>query len=87
MVQAIAGALQPEAVNKAIAGAFDAEAMRVYFAGIPTALIDAACVEMGSPAPKGKKAEKAAFAADKAFEAGWLPPELRTVHYSGPGAN
>jgi len=58
-----------------------------YFASISRALIDAAVAEMGRPQKlKGSKAEVAATAAQYARETGWLPPELRTSHYDGPGS-
>ena len=81
---AIASALFGGAVQSGIKDAFDPA---TYFDKVPAALIDEACAEMSEPAPKGKKKEKVEAAAALAREYGWLPPELRTIHYAGPGAN
>lgn len=81
-VAALAGALSGDRVTAEIGATFDAAA---YFSKVSADLIDEACAEMGEPAPKGKKGEKVAIAAAAARSRGWLPPELRTVHYTGPG--
>ncbi|UNJ22082.1 chromosome segregation protein [Microcystis phage vB_MweS-yong2] len=81
--RAIAAALPADDVREALNARFDAAA---YFPKIPAALIDAAVAEMGGPAPKGRKADKAALAAGLAAQTGWLPEALRTAHYQGPGS-
>lgn len=85
-IQALAAALPAPAFNAAITERFDPEA---YFKGVPIALIDEAVTEMtGKPTARsltGKKA-KADFATSVATTSGWLPKELRTVHYAGPGS-
>lgn len=81
MLDALAGASAPEVVREAFTAAFDPEA---YFAAVSGATLDKDVIDMGFPAPKGKKAEKVAAAVAKARETGWLPPEMRTVHYVGP---
>ncbi len=83
-VAAIASALFGGAVQNSIKDAFDPA---TYFDKVPAALIDEACAEMSEPALKGKKKEKVEAAAALAREYGWLPPELRTIHYAGPGAH
>jgi ParB family chromosome partitioning protein len=68
---------------------FDAE---VYFSGVTKPLIQLAWREMMNPMAgdgllaDGKKAVMAAAAAKKARATGWLPPQLRSPSYAGPGA-
>lgn len=85
-IQALAAALPGPAFSAAITERFDPE---VYFKAVPIALIDEAVTEMtGRPTAKsltGKKA-KADFATSVATTSGWIPKELRTVHYTGPGS-
>jgi ParB family transcriptional regulator, chromosome partitioning protein len=72
--------LPPDEFNRRLGEAFDAAA---YFAKVPVPLIDSALIEMtGFPSRTAqKKAEKAQYAAGIATTKGWLPPELRTLHY------
>lgn len=83
-VAAICTALDGADLNKALRSRFDA---RDYFGSASAKLATKALAEMGITPPKtgGKQAlVKAAVAHAKT--AGWLPPELRTAHYDGPGA-
>lgn len=85
-LQALVAALNPKVVNEAIAEAFDA---KDYFAGVNAqASVDAVRCSMGdehaAKVAKMKKAEAAKFAAANVPAKGWLPKELRTVHYAGP---
>jgi ParB family chromosome partitioning protein len=58
-----------------------------YFRGVTKALVALAWGEMtGEPMRDAKKGEMAADAAARARETGWLPPQLRTRSYVGPGA-
>ena len=74
--------------NSAIAKRFDA---KNYFSGAPKILVIRAITEMGYPA-EAKKLEAGTKAAAWKKAIGlhkgtnWLPPDLRTVHYAGPGA-
>lgn len=71
------------------AAVFDADA---YFAGVTKPLIQLAASEMiggvptALPIRDGKKAAMAEEAAKMARETGWLPPQLRSPSYAGPGA-
>ncbi|WWT39821.1 chromosome segregation protein [Microcystis phage Mwe-JY25] len=80
---ALAEALPAVPVKVAFREKFDAAG---YFAKVPAAIIDAAGVEMTGRPFKGKKAEKVEMAAGCAAGLGWLPAELRTAHYHGPGS-
>lgn len=83
--QALADVMPGAAVTAAVAERFDALA---YFTKVPLPMIDEAVTEMtGRPGKAGKKAEKAKFAADVAASTAWLPKELRTSHYTGPGSS
>jgi ParB family chromosome partitioning protein len=73
-------------LNNAIAESFDA---KDYFAGVNMqACIDAVHCAMGeehaAKVSKMKKGDAAKFAAANVPAKGWLPKELRTVHYKGP---
>ncbi|RAI39091.1 ParB/RepB/Spo0J family partition protein [Rhodoplanes roseus] len=81
--EVICNAIDPAAMNAALRKAFDAPD---YFGAVSARLAAAAIVEMGHPPPRSmKKAEVVETAVRLAGETGWLPPELRTVHYDGPG--
>lgn len=82
IVQAIAAVLPAGTFNEALQGLF---MPADYFAAVTGATLDRDVIEMGSPPPKGKKPEKVEAAKALAIESGWLPPELRTAHYQGPG--
>lgn len=84
---ALRAALSPEAVNAAIARHFDAED---YFGGAPRSFVIRAIAESFSPDQARRlkdksKAETAKFAIANVTRTGWLPKELRTPHYRGPG--
>lgn len=85
----LARAIDGERLTMALLSRFDATD---YFKSVPRALILAALKEAGlagegdQKAAKMGKPELVAFAAAALVERGWLPPELRTVHYAGPGA-
>ncbi len=72
----------------AIAAAFDAED---YFKSVSRPVLLRALAEAGlagegdRKAAKMPKPELVAFAEANLPQRGWLPPELRTVHYAGPG--
>lgn len=75
-------------LNAAIAKRFDAKA---YFMGAPKALVIKAIAEMGfdQDAKKlaaGTKAAAWKWAIPHHKGTGWLPQQLRTIHYTGPGA-
>lgn len=58
-----------------------------YFAGVKKPVIVAAYKEMtGTTLRDGKKADMAVAATDSATATGWLPVELRTAAYVGPGS-
>jgi ParB family chromosome partitioning protein len=67
-----------------VLNAFDVDA---YFERVTSAQCSAALLEIDGrmPAPK-KKGELAAQAVERAKATGWLPAELRTSAYVGPGA-
>jgi ParB family transcriptional regulator, chromosome partitioning protein len=81
--------LNPGVFNAAIAKRFDAED---YFSNAPRGLVIKAIAEAINPdearkASTGKtKAEIWKFALANLGKTGWLPKELRTVHYKGPGS-
>lgn len=82
-------ALPRESFTQTLWATFD---MKEYFASAPRAVTLAAIKEsMGREAVKPllskKKDAIAAFAAEELRARSWLPPELRTAHYSGPDAN
>jgi ParB family transcriptional regulator, chromosome partitioning protein len=82
-------ALNPGVFNAALAKRFDAED---YFSSAPRGLVIKAIAEAINPdearkASTGKtKAEIWKFALANLGKTGWLPKELRTVHYKGPGS-
>lgn len=83
---AMIAALPALDVSKALRDGFDA---KDYFAGVPLAsTVDAVrcAINDGAAAEvaKMKKSAAAEYAAKHVPTTGWLPPRLRTVHYSGP---
>jgi ParB family transcriptional regulator, chromosome partitioning protein len=81
--------LNPGVFNAALAKRFDVED---YFSNAPRGLVIKAIAEAINPdearkASTGKtKAEIWRFALANLGKTGWLPKELRTVHYKGPGS-
>ncbi len=85
-LQALTAAMSPSFLNKAIKEAFDA---KDYFGSVNMqACVDAVRASMGddhaAKVAKMKKADAAKFAAANVPGTGWLPKQLRTVHYKGP---
>lgn len=85
-LQALIAKMDPKALNKAIAESFDAKS---YFDGVSLqACVDAVRCSLGddnaAKVAKMKKGEAAKFATTNLPPKGWLPRELRTVHYKGP---
>ncbi|MDA9521654.1 hypothetical protein XI06_15215 [Bradyrhizobium sp. CCBAU 11434] len=85
---AIREALPAILVNGAIAKRFDAED---YFKNAPKKLVTKAIAETinadeARKAGAGSKADLVKFAMTNVAKAGWLPKELRTVHYVAPAA-
>lgn len=85
---AIRERLPAKDLNSAIAKRFD---VKGYFSMAPKALVIRAITEMGfaEDAKKlnaGTKAAAWKWAIAHHKGTGWLPPALRTVHYTGPGA-
>ena len=84
-VAALVNLVDPAAMRAALIENFDAED---YFGSVSTSVARAAYAEMTGKTlmASAKKAEVASMAAARAKETGWLPAELRTAHYDGPGA-
>lgn len=85
-LQAMVAKMDGKFLNNAIAAEFDA---KDYFDSVNLqACVDAVRAACGEGAAlevaKMKKAAAAKFAADHCAKAGWLPKQLRTVHYHGP---
>lgn len=85
-LQALVAKMDPKMLNAAIANTFDAKS---YFDGVNLqACVDAVRCSMGddhaNKIAKMKKGEAAKFATANVPTKGWLPKELRTVHYKGP---
>lgn len=83
---ALIAVLKPQDLRAALAEAFDA---KDYFTGVARPLCLAAVTEaLGEDAArtagKMKKAELAAYCVQHVPATGWLPPELRTIHYVEP---
>lgn len=71
-------------VDPSVETAFDAVA---YFAGVRKSQVVLAFLEMtGETLKDGKKGDMADVAAKMAVETGWLPLQLRTPSYAGPGS-
>lgn len=85
-VQALISEMDMKSLNHRISVEFD---VKDYFDSVNLqACVEAVRAAMGDgPAAevaKMKKAAAAKFAADHVVKAGWLPKELRTIHYRGP---
>lgn len=85
-LQAMIAAMDAKFLNNAIAEAFDAKG---YFESVNLqACVDAVRASIGAEhaakVAKMKKADAAKFAAANVPGTGWLPKQLRTVHYKGP---
>jgi ParB family chromosome partitioning protein len=85
-VQALVAAMDPKFVRGAIGDQFD---VKDYFAGVNleacvAAVRNAIGDENASKVAKMKKADAAKFCVANIPATGWLPRELRTVHYDGP---
>jgi len=81
-------ALNAGVFNTALAKRFDAEN---YFSSVPKGIVLKAIAEAINPDEARKvagktKAEIWKFALANLGPTGWLPKELRTVHYAGPGS-
>lgn len=83
--RALLESIEPDDLNEALRKHFDAED---YFKSVATSMSLAAIKQMGgiAPAKGSKKAVCAAMATTMAKAQGWLPIELRTKFYDGPGA-
>lgn len=87
-LQALRAELDSAAVNAAIAKRFDA---KDYFGGAPKVIVLKAIKEAVNADEARKlvdstKAEIGKFALANVVKTGWLPKELRTPHYAGPGS-
>lgn len=81
-VNALIGAVRPDSFRGAMAHAFNA---RDYFMRGTSKMAIEALDDMGVPLPGNRsKANLIEKATECAIEQGYLPPELRTVHYTGP---
>jgi ParB family chromosome partitioning protein len=85
---ALIGAMDPTIFAKVMCESFDA---KDYFESVSKAVALKAIAEAVNPDEARKldgkpKAEIAKFAISNVPKSGWLPPELRTAHYTGPGA-
>lgn len=82
-------ALDENVFNAAMAKRFDA---KDYFSGAPKPLVLKAVSEAINPDEARRLASKTKadiwkWALDNLAKTGWLPKELRTVHYKGPGSD
>jgi ParB family chromosome partitioning protein len=87
-LDAIVAGIAPKVASAAFRKAFDA---KDYFASAPKSFVIAAIAEAvnADEARKmdgQKRSEIAKFAMANVVKTGWLPKELRTVHYDGPQA-
>lgn len=87
-VEGLCNAINPKALNEALRQKFDA---KDYFDSVNKALCLRAITEAVNADEARKvsgkpKNEVVAFALANIPKTGWLPPELRTAHYDGPGA-
>jgi ParB family chromosome partitioning protein len=85
---AIRDSVTPAVMEAALKKHFDTER---YFKNVPKDFVLKAIKEAVSPeqAKKlsgGTKVAAWKFALENVVKTGWLPPELRTAHYAGPGA-
>jgi ParB family chromosome partitioning protein len=86
---ALRAALDPAAVNAAIAKRFDS---KDYFGGAPKIIVLKAVKESinadeARKLTSSSKADIGKFALTNVVKTGWLPKELRTPHYAGPGSD
>lgn len=79
---ALANAIDPGRLALALAANFDAED---FFKRASMKVALDAIAEMGVEAKPKKKPEAVKAASDGARQTGWLPRQLRTMHYAGPG--
>jgi ParB family chromosome partitioning protein len=87
-VSIICDALDSGRLKRALAERFDA---KDYFGGINGEMRVKAAAEVVNADEAGKvrkmkKSESVAWCIANIVPTGWLPPELRTAHYDGPGA-
>lgn len=87
-VAQVCAAIPAPAMKEALWKQFDAPD---YFGGVSGALRakaakEAVGEEMGAKVGRMKKAEAIAWCIANVVPTGWLPPELRTAGYDGPGA-
>lgn len=84
-VAALLDNMNGKTLNAAIRKAFDA---KDYFESVNKELcllaIREACGDEQADSLKGSKAEIEAFAVKNVGKSGWLPAQLRTIHYDGP---
>lgn len=88
-VETLAAELPPKVLNEALRKAFDP---KLYFENVSKAFLFTAITEaMGADTfekvSKGSKAELAKYAVANVAKTGWLPVELRSPHYDGPGSS
>jgi ParB family chromosome partitioning protein len=86
---ALRAALPAAAVNAALAKRFDA---KDYFSGAPKVIVlkavkEAVNADEARKLTASTKAEIGKFALANVVKTGWLPKELRTPHYAGPGSD
>ena len=84
---ALIGAMDPTIFAKAMRESFDA---KDYFKSVSKtvalkAIAEAVNLDEARKLDGKPKAEVTKFAITNVPKSGWLPPELRTVHYTGPG--
>lgn len=87
-VAALVDALEPKSIQDALLKHFDPadyfeRASRPF---VIKAISEAVNADEARKADKLKKAELVKFAVENVGKTGWLPPELRTASYAGPGA-
>jgi ParB family chromosome partitioning protein len=80
---AIRDAITPAVMKAALLKEFDPD---VYFKGAPANLRVKALDEMGCKARPSKAGDVIKLCIAEATKAKWLPGELRTSHYDGPGS-
>ena len=86
-MEQIRTAITAKVLNEAAAKSFEA---KDFFACAPKLLVVAAVAEAlgkdeASKAAGKTRTDLAKFCVARVVKTGWLPPELRTVHYDGPG--
>lgn len=84
----IRNAINPAIMTAALTRRFDDAD---YFKGVSRKMVEKAIKEAGlvdqaKAAMKGTRGVLNKFAVAHVKKAGWLPPEFRTAHYTGPGA-